>query len=253
MDLSLADGIYPALVVALAYVVLGLTGFASSLIAVPLLAWRWPLAEVVPLALVMDMLASLLMGGLNLREVRWDEFRALAPGMLLGGLGGLWLAGQVTSARPLLMLGAYIAGVGLRALRVRREEDQGAHTTALTPASRRSAWVYRTGIGLVVMLFATGGPLVLAWLTRRGLGASAMRASLPVIIMLAALMALDGRLFSAVLGQRLLVLLPIALAGVLVGHRLAHRFSTERLRLVSYSVLTASGLLPVLNALNRLF
>ena len=79
MDLSLADGIYPALVVALAYVVLGLTGFASSLIAVPLLAWRWPLAEVVPLALVMDMLASLLMGGLNLREVRWDEFRALAP------------------------------------------------------------------------------------------------------------------------------------------------------------------------------
>ena len=37
MDLSLADGIYPALVVALAYVVLGLTGFASSLIAVPLL------------------------------------------------------------------------------------------------------------------------------------------------------------------------------------------------------------------------
>ena len=72
------------------------------------------------------------MGGLNLREVRWDEFRALAPGMLLGGLGGLWLAGQVTSARPLLMLGAYIAG--LRALRVRSEEDQGAHTTALTPA-----------------------------------------------------------------------------------------------------------------------
>ena len=258
MDLSLADGIYPALVVALAYVVLGLTGFASSLIAVPLLAWRWPLAEVVPLALVMDMLASLLMGGLNLREVRWDEFRALAPGMLLGGLVGLWLAGQVTSAWPLLLLGAYIAGVGLRALRVRREEDQGAHTTALAPASRRSAWVYGTGIGLVVMLFATGGPLVLAWLTRRGLGARAMRASLPVIIMLAALMvlammALDGRLFSAALGQRLLVLLPIALAGVLVGHRLAHRFSTERLRLVSYSVLTASGLLPVLNALNRLF
>ena len=63
MDLSLADGIYPALVVALAYVVLGLTGFASSLIAVPLLAWRWPLAEVVPLALVMDMLMTLAQTG----------------------------------------------------------------------------------------------------------------------------------------------------------------------------------------------
>ena len=84
MDFALADMAYPVLVVALGYVALGLTGFASALISVPLLAWRWPLAEVVPLALVMDMLASLLMGGLNLREVRWDEFRALAPGMLRG-------------------------------------------------------------------------------------------------------------------------------------------------------------------------
>lgn len=148
MDLSLADGIYPALVVALAYVVLGLTGFASSLIAVPLLAWRWPLAEVVPLALVMDMLASLLMGGLNLREVRWDEFRALAPGMLLGGLVGLWLAGKVTSAWPLLLLGAYIAGVafvpcacGVRRTKVRIQRRWRPHRVARPGCmARASGW-----------------------------------------------------------------------------------------------------------------
>lgn len=255
MESAWADLVYPALVVALAYVVLGLTGFASSLIAVPLLAWRWPLAEVVPLALVMDMLASLLMGGLNLREVRWDEFRLLAPGMLLGGLAGLWLTGQLTSAWPLLALGAYVAWVGLRALRLTRRLAPAAQLPP--PASRALAWLYGSAIGVVVLLFATGGPLVLAWLTRRGLGARALRASLPVIIMLAALMvlalmAIDGRLSSALLGQRLLVLLPIALLGVVVGHRVAHRVSVERLSLLIYSLLVASGAMLMVNAIGRL-
>ncbi len=258
MEVGLAEMVYPALVVALAYVVLGLTGFASSLVAVPLLAWRWPLTEVVPLALVMDMLASLLMGGLNLREVRWDEFRALAPGMLLGGLAGLWLAGQLTSAWPLLALGAYVAWVGVRALRtMRRSVRVGAVAAEPPPASRGLAWLYGTGIGVVVMLFATGGPLVLAWLTRRGLGARAMRASLPVIIMLAALMvlllmAVDGGLFSALLAQRLLVLLPVALLGVVVGHRVAHHVPVDRLRLLIYGLLAASGAVLMVNAIGRM-
>ena len=258
MESGLIEWFYPALVVALAYVVLGLTGFASSLIAVPLLAWRWPLAEVVPLALVMDMLASLLMGGLNLREVRWDEFRALAPGMLVGGLAGLWLAGYLTSALPLLLLGIYVAWVGVRALRLTRRAAQlDAVPMAPAPAAPGLAWVYGTATGLVVMLFATGGPLVLAWLTRRGLGARALRASLPVIITLAALlvlmlMAVDGRLFSALLGQRLVVLLPIALLGVLVGHRVAHRVPVQRLRLVIYGLLTASGAMLMVNAISRM-
>lgn len=255
MEAALFEWLYPALVVALGYVVLGLTGFASSLIAVPLLAWYWPLAEVVPLALVMDMLGSLLMGGLNLREVRWAEFRALAPGMMLGCAGGMWLAGWLASAWPLLGLGAYVAWVGLRALRLARRQVLPVAQPA--PVSARLAWLYGTSIGLVVMLFATGGPLVLAWLVRRRLDTRALRASLPVIIMLAALVALllmvvDGRLFDVLLWQRLLVLLPIALVGVVVGHRVAHRVPVERLRLLIYSLLAASGLLLMLNAVNRM-
>ena len=51
MDFALAGMAYPVLVVVLGYVALGLTGFASALISVPLRAWRWPLVEVVPLVL----------------------------------------------------------------------------------------------------------------------------------------------------------------------------------------------------------
>ncbi|HQQ70689.1 MAG TPA: sulfite exporter TauE/SafE family protein, partial [Alicycliphilus sp.] len=111
------DMLYPAAVVLLGYTVLGITGFGSALVIVPLLAWRWPLAEVVPLVLLLDLPASLLLGGLNLRHVNLAELRRLLPGMVAGALAGLWLSGQLPGRWPLLALGLYVAAVGARALR----------------------------------------------------------------------------------------------------------------------------------------
>lgn len=251
MAFAWADMAYPMLVIALGYVALGLTGFASALISVPLLAWRWPLVEVVPLVLVMDVTASVLMGGLNLREVRWGELRHLGPGMLLGGLLGLWLAARVSSALPLLVLGAYVAWVGVQALR------QRAAPVALPAPRPGLGGLYGAGIGLALMLFGTGGPLLLAWLARRGFDARAMRASTPALIVIAVLavlvmMVADGRLSNPVMWQRLMLLLPIAIAGVLVGHALAHRVPTQALRRVICALLVVSGVMLMLNAINRM-
>ncbi len=252
MDFISIDMAYAALVASLGYVVLGLTGFGSALIAVPLLAWRWPLVEVVPMVLVMDAITSILLGGLNLREVRWGELRYLGPGMLLGGLLGLWLAARATSAWPLLVLGVYVAWVGAQALRARP-----AHAAARPMPAAWQGWLYGGGVGLVLMLFATGGPLLLAWLARRGLDARAMRATTPALAVVAvaavlAMMAAHGRFNNPVMGQRLLILLPIAIAGVLLGHALAHRVPTEALRRVICGLLIVSGVMLMLNALARM-
>ncbi|MCE7075928.1 TSUP family transporter, partial [Bordetella bronchiseptica] len=80
------DLLFPACAVLLGYVVLGITGFGSALVVVPLLAWRWPLPEVVALTLLLDVMASLLLGGLNLRQVDFAELRRLLPGMVAGAL-----------------------------------------------------------------------------------------------------------------------------------------------------------------------
>ena len=78
-------------VVLLGYSVLGLTGFGSALVIVPLLAWRWPLPEVVALTLLMDVPASAFHSGLNWRQVQWTELGKLLPGLVVGTLAGLWL------------------------------------------------------------------------------------------------------------------------------------------------------------------
>lgn len=242
---------YPLAVVLIGYLVLGITGFGSALVIVPLLAWRWPLGEVVPLVLLMDVPASLLMGRLNLRLVQWSELRQLLPGVALGGGLGLWLFTRAPSAWPLLALGVYVVWVGVRALR------QAAVPTVAPQPSPWLGGVYGAGVGLVQVAFGTAGPLVLAWLARRQVPAVAVRASTPVIMLVVGifvllLFALEGRLSAPLVWQRLWVLLPVGLAAVWAGHAVAGRLQADRLRRLICGLLVLSGGLLVVNAWRQL-
>ena len=241
------EWLYPMGVVLLGYTVLGLTGFGSALVIVPLLAWQWPLPQVVALTLLMDVPASAFHSGLNWRQVQWRELGRLVPGLVVGTLLGLWLMPHLQARWPLLLLGLYVAAVGVNALRA------AAQRTGLpTPL-----WAYPVGtaIGLVEMLFGTAGPLVVAWLSRRVADVQQMRASTPMIITVAASTVLvgmgwEGRLSSDVLWQRWLVLMGVALCGVWLGHRVAHRVPVARLRQIICGLLVVSGLMLTLRALS---
>ena len=186
---------------------------------------------------MLDLPASLMHSGLNWRQVQWSELRRLLPGMVLGTLVGLWLTHHLNSRWPLLALGVYVAGVGLRALRAGQNHP---------PLPERWGVVYGMGTGVVEMLFGTAGPVVVAWLTRRLSDPHQVRASIPMVMALAVLtvlagMALDGRLSEPAIWQRWLLLIVPALAGVWLGHRLAHRVPVTRLRQVICGLLVLSG------------
>ncbi len=228
---------FPLLAILAGYTVLGLTGFGSALVIVPLLAWQWPLPEVVALTLMLDLPASLMHSGLNWRQVQWSELRRLLPGMVLGTAIGLWLTHHLHSRWPLLALGMYVAVVGLRALRAGQ-----AHK----PVAPRWALAYGLGTGIVEMLFGTAGPVVVAWLTRRLPDPHQVRASIPMVMSVAVLtvlagMALDGRLAQPALWQHWGLLILPALAGVWFGHGLAHRVPVARLRQLICALLVLSG------------
>ena len=227
----------PLMAVFMGYTVLGLTGFGSALVIVPLLAWQWPLPEVVALTLMLDLPASLMHSGLNWRLVQWGELRRLLPGMVVGTLAGLWLSHHLSSRWPLLALGVYVAAVGWRALRSGQTHR---------PLGERWGLVYGSGIGVVEMLFGTAGPVVVAWLARRLPDPHQMRASIPMVMVVAVFtvlagMAFDGRLSQTALWQRWSLLIAPALAGVWLGHRLAHRVPVARLRQIICALLVVSG------------
>lgn len=234
--------------VVLGYLVLGITGFGSALVIVPLLAWRWPLTEVVPLVLLIDVVASALMGRLNWHQVRWDVLKALLPGMLVGAVAGLLIWRLNPGSWPLVLLGLYVVWVGQRAWR------------GVTVAGPAAAWVghlHGLGVGLVQVMFGTAGPLVLAWMARARVPAPAMRASTPALMTVVALavlgmMTLEGRLSSPLLWWRLAWLLPVGVLAVVLGHRLSSHLPVAVLRRAIAGLLVLSGLLLLLNAARQL-
>jgi uncharacterized membrane protein YfcA len=231
--------LYPAAVLLTGYLVLGITGFGSALVTVPLLAWVWPLPEVVFLAILLDVPASMLHGGLNFRQVRWRALVDMLPGMAVGSVAGLWLLGQLDKRWPLFILGLYIAAVGLRALR----------QTVPAPVAR-SPLGYHVGsglVGVVEVMFATAGPVVLALLQGRLREVAEIRATVPVVMVVAGsvaivVLAASGQVDHTHTLQRWLIGLPIAVLGVILGNQLARRIPAAVMRRSIAALLVISGL-----------
>ena len=242
-----------------AYFVLGVTGFGSALVAVPLLSWHWPLLEVVPVVLTMDALGSALHGRLNWKLVQWGEFKSLLPGMLLGVGLGVLLARVLNSQIPLMVLGAYVALVGINALRPvpAKTLDPLVTLAQLAPIPQTRPWTgfaVGTLVGIIEVMFGTAGPPIVAWLTKRLAHIQNVRATTPVMLMFASLIALLGLAFEGRVGntlylQRLGVLVGFSLLAVWAGHALAHRLPAQRLRQAICGLLVLSGLALIARAL----
>lgn len=237
--MTMQEWFYPASVILAGYLILGIIGFGSALVVVPLLAGQWPLTEVVALTILLDVPASIIHGGLNLKQVRWNELARLLPGMVAGTIAGLWLLGALDKRWPLFLLGLYVVFVGIRALLPK----VGNHSQVA------SAWAHLAGglIGIIEVMFATAGPIVVAWLQRKLNDVNAVRATVPVVMVLAGSIAIavllsTGQLDASTVLPRWLVGMPVAACGVILGNRIAIRIPSVVMKRLLAALLTVSGL-----------
>ena len=86
--MALETAAYSAAVVFVAYLVRGVAGFGSGLIAVPLLTLISPITAVVPVVVSLDYIGSASQSVRNLDDIAWREQVVLLPFMLIGILGG---------------------------------------------------------------------------------------------------------------------------------------------------------------------
>ena len=231
-------GLFQFAVVFLGYFVLGIAGFGSALIIVPLLAWDWPLAMVVPLVLLIDVPAAMLHTGLNFRQVMWKELPPLLPSVVVGALTGIVLTRITQGDSLLLCLGLYVIFIGWRGLK-------GAPVAVqLRPSMRHVAGFM---MGLVETMFGTAGPVVMSWLAQRLSDPFLIRATMPMTIMglssiALCMMGVSGGLSDVGLWKCLMLLLPFAMLGVWLGHQLAVRIQAAFLKPLIHSFLCLSGL-----------
>jgi len=104
-------------VVGIAYIVRGIAGFGSGLIATPLLLMFMPLTLAVPLVVILDYAASAIHGIRDRRRIVWREILHVLPTALAGVAVAFWLFRWLDPQWLMKMLAVFLIGVALSQLR----------------------------------------------------------------------------------------------------------------------------------------
>lgn len=233
-----------SLAVFVAYVVFGICGFGSTLIAVPLMAHFFPLKFVIPVIVIVDCVASVRQG-LRLRTgVNKPELLTLLPFLLVGMVIGAWVLVRTPGNVLLPLLGVFVTAYGVY---------YATRHESVFRVARWTAAPIGLFAGAISSVFGMAGPFYVMYLVGRGSTPDQIRATMPVIFSFTTV----GRivLFAAIglITQDVLilaaVLAPVMFAGVWCGNRWHSRFSRENVVRAIGAVLTLSGLSLLLRAL----
>lgn len=234
-----------ALVVFAGYLVFGLTGFGASPITIPVLVHILPLTFVLALAAILDLGSALVLGFRTRREADVRELAVLVPFTLVGLALGVTLLVRLPRDATLLALGLFVCAFALHVI-VRRD--------AVRRLSR--LWAAPAGIvgGVLGALFGIGGPPYVMYIAGRVAEPAAQRATISHMVILSvglrvAAFALAGLLTSPGLWIAGTVLLPVAWAGVWVGHHVHVRLAPATASRVIGGALFASGVALILRTL----
>lgn len=202
-------------VVGVAYVVRGIAGFGSGLIATPLLLLMLPLKLVVPLVVILDYAASAVQGIRDRRAIEWREIVRVLPTAVIGVVVAFWLFRVVDPQWLVKALAVLLIGIAINQL---RSDGNGRRVSSL--------WALPAGAfgGLVGTLFGTGGPFYVAYLHGRQLDKVAFRATFSTIFLLDGVNRIVSYTLSGFLDERffqiLIWLVPMMALGIFIGRRL---------------------------------
>lgn len=233
-----------AVIVFLSYVVFGITSFGAAMFAVPALSMFFPLSFVLPVAVLLDVSAALVMGARFSSAADRGELVWMAPASLVGAIAGVTLLVTLPQAVSVGVLGAFLAVWGLRSLL----------RPAPTAGIARHPWAVLAGFGggAAGTLFGVGAPPYAVYLSRRLIDPVALRATLSNMVLLStsmrALVFLVGGLLLADRVIFALLLIPFVMGGLAVGHRIQLGASRERTLRAIAGLLVIIGLLLVLRA-----
>lgn len=236
--------IFAPLVVLLAYVVFGISGFGSTLVAIPLLAHLFPIKFVIPMVVLLDFAATIRQAVKLRGGVYKEELLPLLPFMFAGMLAGVFLLARLSGEVLLLWLGAFVFAYGIY-YAVRHD--------SVFKLARWSAVPIGLFAGTTSALFGVGGPLYVMYLTGRGATPDHIRATMPVIFVFTtvgriALFAAAG-LFSKGVLTTAAFLLPVMMLGLYAGNRFHVNLSHATLVRVIGGLLTLSGVSLVFRAI----
>jgi uncharacterized protein len=236
--------VLPTLVVA--YIIFGIAGFGTALVAAPVLAHAMPIASVVPLLALLDFGAAALNGFTLSDKIAKDELCWLAPLMIAGSIVGVTLLISLPATLMMFLLGVFAAGYGI-------------HSLFAAPIEQKigKRWVGFFGPigGIFSAMFGSGGFVYAIYLSRRLDDKDAIRATQSTLIGMSTLTRVLMFLAVGIYSDFSLLLLPLVSipamgAGIYAGQWFTLRLSRAQFLRVVYVLLIGTGTTLMVRAIS---
>lgn len=244
-QLPLAFWVVAPLTLVFAYTVFGMSGFGSTVIAVPILAIWLPPTVVIPLMTLGDLVAAVTVGTAGRRQVSVPELKRIMPFMVVGIVAGVAALVTVPQEPLKVALALFTLAVGVHSI--------------LNPSPKGTIspwWCIPAGsaAGFCASVFGAGGPINVAYLAGRLRDKGEIRSTVSTIISISAtlrttLYALAGLALKPVVLLGFAAGIPFAWLGLRLGSRIHTGFTNEQMRRAVGAVLIASGTALLLRTL----
>lgn len=238
--LSLPDLAAIWLAISAAYIIFGVAGFGTALIASPILAMFIPLPKIVPLLALLDMFAALSNILKDGKKAQLGELKRLIPLMIIGSLVGAAILLKTRADILLLALGIFVVAYSLYTLSGLKPQRQ---------YSTRAAIPFGLVGGVFSALFGSGGFIYAIYLSGRIEAKDSLRITQTTLIGFSTLtrvilFTLAGVYWDKHLFLMVLLLAPGMLCGVFIGRHITLKLSREQfIRLINVVVLCSGMVL----------
>ncbi|HET8608727.1 MAG TPA: sulfite exporter TauE/SafE family protein [Burkholderiales bacterium] len=226
-----------------AYVVRGISGFGTSLVAMPLLTYVLPVHAAAPLMNTITFVLLSVLFVRDFREVAWPDLRALVWPALAGVALGLYLLHSLDNQLLLKFLGGLTAAYGVYVI--------VAPHLGWRDASCSRRWALPAGSigGFIDAMFGGGGgTAVVVYMHLRRVTRAQFRATLSVLWLFEMIALVSGNALAGFYSRYALLvaalMLPLMWAGTHVGERVGKDIShTAFTRFIAVLLMLSGGAL----------
>lgn len=235
-EFSLAQILLSFAIIVLAFLIRGVAGFGSGLVAIPLLALMFPLAMVVPVVGLLDYLAASGHGMKHRKSISWSSILPLLPFTLAGIVTALYLFKTLDADLLRRALGVFVLLFAAYTLLNRAQTLRGSRY-----------WAIPGGFagGFISALFGTGGPFYVIYLRLMNLDKQVFRATAAAIFLIDGSSRIVGYFVSGFYSMQLIIIvalaIPVMWLGLYIGEHIHTSLSQQDFQRGISLILIGSG------------
>jgi len=224
-------------VIFIGYFMFGVSGFGASLITVPLLSHVAAPTDLLPMLVLLDISAALILGARFRADMERSEVKLLIPFTVLGCALGVTLLVNLPRDVAMIVIGVFTLFYAAYQL---------YDPVNVRPISR--LWAAPAGFigGMMGTLFGAGAPPYVMYLTRRVSSKAELRSTIAAMAVLSIgarllAFAVAGLMFDGERWTICALLAPAAGLGLYCGHRMHLRISRAQMLRAIFVMLLVSG------------